>query len=140
MSLKHLHEPHTFCSGDEVIVKERAGKYRIFQGKIYSIVNQSMNDKIPQQKHIMVDYFYITFDRDTYDTLLSRGLYILYRGRPVVLGNIYRDDAGKIIQVFAQPHQDTTINIEYEINIEDITAILIWRMGYSIEHCPVSRI
>jgi hypothetical protein len=140
MSLKHLHESHTFRNGDEVIVKERAGKYRNFRGKIYSIVNQSMNEHISEHKHIMVDYFYITFDLDTYDTLLSRGLYILYQGQPVVLGNVYRDNAGKITQVFTQPHYYTTIRIEHEIKIEDINAILIWRVGYSIEHCPASRL
>jgi len=132
MSLKYLHEPHTFRNGDEVTVMERAGKYRKFQGRVYSIVNQSMNDKIRQQKHIMVDYFYIAFDRDTYDALLSRGLYIIYQGLPVVLGTVYRNDAGKITQVFTQLHY-TTINIQYEIKIEDINAILIWRQGYSIE-------
>ena len=72
-----------------------------------------------------VDYFYISFPADVYDKVLTRGLEVIHKNKPEILGNITRDSTGKITQL-------RLLSPETEININDIYAALIWRQAYEI--------
>ena len=76
-----------------------------------------------------VDYFYISFPADVYDKVLTRGLEVIHKNKPEILGNITRDSTGKITQLRLQ---HGAFSPETEININDIYAALIWRQAYEI--------
>lgn len=88
-----------------------------------------MNEHIRDYKDIMVDHFYIQFNKEIYHLLLKRGLDVIYQHQPVVLGDVKRDKSGKIVQLFTQK----MFSPETEIHLDDINAILCWRVAYDIQ-------
>lgn len=129
MNSNLLLEPHNIWVGDVVVVKERQHPNNKFIGSVYGIVNKSMNEYIRDYKYIMVDHFYIKFSQNDNHLLLKKGLDVIYKHRPVVLGNVTRDDLGNITQIFIQkPFMSKT-----EINLDDINAMLCWHIAYDIQ-------
>lgn len=129
MDIKLLSQNHNIRVGDHVIVKERAFPHTQYGGSVYRIVNKSMNEHIRDYKDIMVDHFYIQFNKEIYHLLLKRGLDVIYQHQPVVLGDVKRDKSGKIVQLFTQK----MFLPETEIHLDDINAILCWRVAYDIQ-------
>jgi len=125
--MNFLVETHNFRNGDQVIVKLRYGG-DTYDGTIYSIV------KLPMHKHDInsrcVDFFYISFPPEVYDKVLSRGLEVIHKNNPQVIGNITRDSSGKITQLWLQ---HGPFSQETEITINDINAALMWREAYEIQ-------
>jgi hypothetical protein len=75
-----------------------------------------------------VDYFYITFDKNVYDKILLKGV----NDKDKVIVDIERNEFGEIVRLYIQCDENDTF-IGEEINIEDINAILIWRVAFNIE-------
>lgn len=83
----------------------------------------------------MIDNFYITFTSTIYEKLLLRGMSILYKGCERVIDIIERDDKNvdKISKIYLTSNifGDTETTCIY---IQDIDAVLIWRVAYCIEN------
>lgn len=126
--MNYLHERHNIQVGDDVIVRDRQSNQQ-FHGSVYRIVNQPMNEHIQDQKHILVDYFYIQFTNDIYYLLFKRGLDVIYQHQCVILGNIKRDNVGRITKLFTQK----PFCGETEIHLDGINAMLCWRVAYDIQ-------
>jgi hypothetical protein len=130
MDLKLLREPHKFQNGDPVVVRERRFSNKSYCGTIYNIVSQPLNKHAKEKNYIEVDYFYIKFDEDVYHQILRRGWEVYYKNYFAILGDVvYCDKIGKIEKLYTQ---QTFGMGETEINISDINAILIWRVGFEI--------
>jgi hypothetical protein len=127
--IDYLRENHNICVGDDVIVRERGFPYTQYSGSVYRIVNKPLNEHIRDQRNIMVDYFYIQFSKEIYHLLLKRGLDIIYQHQHVVLGNVIRDNFGKITQLFTQK----MFSPETEIHLDQINSMLCWRIAYDIQ-------
>jgi hypothetical protein len=127
-NIDYLQEQHNIQVGDDVIVRDRQSNQQ-FHGSAYRIVNQPVNQHIQDQKQILVDYFYVQFTNDIYHLLLKRGLDVIYQHQPVVLGNVTRNNSGKIIQLFTQKR----FCGETEIHLDGINAMLCWRIAYDIQ-------
>jgi hypothetical protein len=132
-SLRSLYEKHDFKKGDHVIVCERYKPDISYKGKVYSIVNLPMNKYIKQYKNIFVDYFYISFPEEIYDKLLKQGLEVIYQHNPIIIGNIETDEDGKIQKIHAQ-NSGPLLYETYEIDLQNINAILVWRHAYEIKN------
>jgi hypothetical protein len=78
-----------------------------------------------------VDYFYIQFPEPMYHELLKRGLEILYRNRPVIIGTIRKNTTTNCIEKLYT--QEKYCTVEIEIDIKDINAMLVWRIAYDIQ-------
>jgi hypothetical protein len=124
-----LLETHNIHVGDDVTIRERNFPHTQYSGSVYRIINKPMNEHIRHQRDIMVDYFYIQFNKEIYNLLLKRGLDAIHQHQPVVLGNIVRDNSGKITQLFTQK----MFSPETEIHLDDINAMLCWRVAYDIQ-------
>lgn len=127
--MDYLRENHKIRVGDDVIVREREFPHSQYSGSVYRIVNKPINENIRDQSHVMVDYFYIQFTKDIYHLLLKRGLDVIYQHQPVILGNVNRNNSGKITQLFTQK----MFSPENEIHLDQINAILCWRIAYDIQ-------
>ena len=74
-----------------------------------------------------------SFEKNIYELLLLRGWRVIYDGKEITLGDVERDMYGRIIKIYKQNINPYTQNEkEVEINIENIDAILIWRLEFSI--------
>lgn len=129
MNLRLLQEDHNFRSGDSVIVVEREYPHNSYEGIIYSIIH------LPAGKiyynDLYVPYFYIKFSDIIYAKILKRGWEILYQGKQKVVGNIILSPKNNMIEkIYEQCESSST---EYEIKLEYINSILIWRIGYEIK-------
>lgn len=124
--MNHLKESHTFKIGDPVIVYDRCEPNVKFNGIIHQIVYMESS----KFSDVFVDYFYIRFPTNVYDTLLKRGHNIIYRGKPEVVGDIIRNDKMEIETLYIQfpfSARQTQIELEY------LHSMLIWRVGFCIE-------
>ena len=75
----------------------------------------------------------VSLDKKIYDLLLLRGWRVIYDGKEITLGDVERDMYGRIIKIYKQnTNPYTQDEKEVEINIENIDAILIWRLEFSI--------
>jgi hypothetical protein len=129
MSHNYLNENHSFRTGDDVIFSERCYPNREFTGRIHSIVSLPINRGCPNGAY--TDYFYISLSRNDCDTILTRGYEVIYSGNPITLGDVIKDNSGKIITINRQYHINQSI-----IDIQYVNAVLIWRQGYSIRGKP----
>jgi hypothetical protein len=127
--MDYLRENHKIRVGDDVIVREREFPHTQYSGSVYRIVNKPLNEHIQDHCHIMVDYFYIQFTKEIYHLLLNRGLDVIYQHQPVVLGDVNRNNSGKITQLFTQK----MFSPETEIHLDEINAMLCWRIAYDIQ-------
>jgi hypothetical protein len=129
MDLNLLKQPHSFRTGDSVVITERNYSDKSYSGTIERILSGPINKYYTKQ--IYVDHFYIKFDESIYHEILKRGWNIIYKDTEAVLGNIvYAPNTKKIEKIYIQ--YDFIIE-ETEINLSDIDAILIWRVGYDIQ-------
>jgi len=126
-----LSEPHNFKTGDSISMYERKYPKYKYNGKIYIIIKKIENN---MNMFMPIDYFYITLEKEIYNKILLRGWKIIYRGQEKVIGNIEKNINGIITKIHTQ-HMFDAYN-ETEIDIENIDAILIWRVAYNI--CTVS--
>jgi hypothetical protein len=130
MDLKLLREPHNFRKGDSVVVRERAYPNNTYRGIIYNIVSLPLNKHSKGFGYVEVDHFYIKFDEEVYHQILRRGWDICYKDYPAILGEVvFSEKNNKIEKIYMQK---TFVEEEFEINISDIRAILIWRVGFEI--------
>ena len=127
----HITTPHSFNEGDIVTVCKRVNPNFKYTGKIYKIINKLENSYIKNTHY--VDYFYITFDKNVYDKILLKGWNIIVNDKDKVIANIERNELGEIVRLYIQCDENDTF-IGEEINIEDINAILIWRVAFNIEY------
>jgi hypothetical protein len=127
--MDYLRENHKIRVGDDVIVREREFPHSQYSGSVYRIVNKPINEHIQDHRQIMVDYFYIQFNKEIYHLLLKRGLDVIYQHQPVILGNVTRNNSGKITQLFTQK----MFSPETEIHLDEINAMLCWRTAYDIQ-------
>lgn len=131
MQLTLLREKHSIRQGDSVVIVERTNAEKKYHGKVYKIVNLPLNKHLPQPYYSQhVDYFYITFSEEIQNDLLKKGLPIIYNHSDATLGNIIRNDAGQIEKIYMQRHH---FDVEIEINLNHINAILMWRVAYDIK-------
>lgn len=129
MNLQLLQEDHNFRSGDNVIVVEREYPYNSYEGVIDTIIHLPA-DKV-YYKDIYVPYFYIRFSNDIYAKILKRGWEILYQRKQKVVGNIILSPENNMIEKIYEQREFSSA--EYEIKLEYINSILIWRIGYEIK-------
>lgn len=129
MSNPLLTETHNFKNGDNVVVYERHYPYTCYNGIIYAIMNKPEQAYAKLARH--VDYFYIQFPEPMYHELLKRGLEILYRNRPVIIGTIRKNTTTNCIEKLYT--QEKYCTVELEIDIKDINAMLVWRIAYDIQ-------
>ena len=126
-----LTEKHDHSIGNKVCVYRRKNPEVKYYGIIYTIFHKLENDYIKNSPY--VDYFYISFEKKIYDLLLLRGWRVIYDGKEITLGDVERDMYGRIIKIYKQnTNPYTQDEKEVEINIENIDAILIWRLEFSI--------
>jgi len=130
MNLRLLQEEHDFRSGDSVIVIERQYPHNSYEGIIYTIIHLPANKTF--YKDIYVPYFYVKFSDDIYAKILKRGWEILYQGKQKVVGNIILSPENNMIEKIYE--QRDFSSAEYEIKLEYINGILIWREGYEIKN------
>jgi len=145
MDLELLTEPHNLNEGDSVVVTERVYPNNFHRGTIYKIINEPISRY--KQNSPYVDYFYIKFDIDTLDSLCMRGLPIIYKHRPAILGYVIRSKTTKKIEQIYTQDGSPVSSREEQINLNDINAVLVWRVAYSIKPmnklngvCPVSNL
>ena len=127
--IDYLREKHNIRVGDDVIVREREFPHTQYCGSVYRIVNKPLNQHIRDYRNIMVDYFYIKFTNDIYHLLLKKGLNVIYKHEDAFLGDVTRNNSGKITQLFMQ----RMFCDETEIHLDGINAILCWRAAYHIQ-------
>ena len=121
---------HQFRNGNLVSVSSRDTPDKVYHGIIYNIVNKQENAYDKWSPY--VDYFYISFEKTVYDSLLQRGWKVIYNRKEITLGNVERNAAGEITNIFKQ-YDFSSSTEEPEIQLENINAILIWRVKFSIE-------
>ena len=126
---QQLLQRHQFRNGNLVSVYSRNTPEKVYHGTIYNIIKKPENNY--DKWSPIVDYFYISFDKSVYDSILQRAWKVIYNGNEITLGDIERNRSGKITKVFRQ--YDFTCSFENEIEIDKIDAILIWRVGFVIE-------
>jgi len=130
-----LYEPHSFRVNDKVTVYDRITNEKIGNGEIFMIIN----DKIGYNSHQYIDYFYIKFHPDIYHRLLSKGYKVIHNRIRKTIGNIVRNpEDNKIQKIYRQEDFPCVSSYEYEINFEEIDAILIWKVAFRIEECKLS--
>ena len=130
MSSGYLYERHNFKEGGKVVVFERDNPDAKYNGEIYRIVFKPENSHIKNSP--CVDHFYIKFSKKINNILLSRGWNVICNHRPAVLGNVLRD--GGVIQKIFTQETYPMYSRETEISLEDINAILVWRIAFEIQH------
>lgn len=130
---KFLLENHKFKCSDDVIVYNRTYHDIQYNGKIFSIVRKPVNPHLNPFRN-EVDYFYIKFSKDVYNNLLQRGWEIIYNNQPAIIGNVVRNNnTNDIEQLYIQyPYPMMSKKEEIEIQLENINAILMWRIAYEI--------
>ena len=129
MNLQLLQEEHNFRSGDSVIVTEREYPHTSYEGIIYTIMHLPANKVF--YKDVYIPYFYIKFSDIIYAKILKRGWEILYQGKLKVVGNIILSPENNMIEKIYEQREFSSA--EYEIKLEYINGILIWREGYEIK-------
>ena len=120
--------PHVMDRGDQVTFTNRKTQ-ECFQGEIYSIVRLPAN-KYFNQYGILgdIDYFYIKPRKEDMHKLLMRGLPVILNYIPHILGNV--ECEGSLVKhVYIQEF----FRAEYLISVDDINAILVWRIAYDIQ-------
>jgi len=122
-----LSEPHSMKNGDDIIFTDRITNLS-YCGVIYRIVNLFEN----QFNHIYVDYFYIKVDQNLLHELLLRGSEVIVNSQRQTIGNVEKDNHGKIKKLFIQ-FTCPFASKEKEILLQDINAILVWRIAYNIQ-------
>jgi hypothetical protein len=139
--MNFLRESHNFRHFDDVIVYLRKKPEIIYEGKIYSIIKKPFQSNYPNSP--LIDNFYITFSPIVYEKLLLRGMSILYQGFERIIDIIeYYDIDGdnKISKIYLNSVISGDTETMY-ITVQDIDAILIWRVAYCIENRkPISRL
>jgi hypothetical protein len=130
-----LIQAHNLTQSDPVIVTERFNSGISYRGEIYKIINKPLNERILHYKNTYIDYFYIKFDEPIYHLLLKRGLEIIYNHKPMILGNVDRDASGRIEKIHSQPGFPESLSIknETQIRLENIDAMLVWRIAFNIQ-------
>ena len=131
MDLKLLSAPHNLREGNTVIVTDKNNK-NSFKGIIYRIVNAPVNKYLAPYDCIYVDHFYIKFTNENYNKLLCRGLDIIYNHNPAILGNVIRNNNSQIITELYTQNSNPGYYNETKIDVDDINAILIWRVAFDI--------
>jgi len=131
MDLELLQEEHDFHRGDDVLVYERKHHGVYYSGKIYDIVSLPLplSEYIDEYKNILVDYFYVTFEKPIYSIFLKRGFDVIYKSKRAILGDVILDKNSQIEKIYQQYRFQSR---EDEINLDDINAMLVWRVGYGI--------
>lgn len=133
--MKLLCEPHSFKRGNDVHVYARTKPSIIYSGVIHDIIRQPFQKGIENSP--MLDYFYITFDTDTYHDLLMKGLMVIHDGKQKVVGSIQKNAENKVEKITVDIHLDQyglgISSLTDEITIEEIEAILVWRVAFVID-------
>ena len=127
-TMQLLREPHRFKNGDLVSVYFRKYPTITYNGTIYGIYNKPFQRCIVNSP--LIDYFYVTFDKNVYNKMLLRGWNILYNDKETIVGHIERNDDGEITKIYSQ--NELFGITESPICMENINAILIWRVAYNI--------
>ena len=122
-----LAEPHTFNVGDNVLITNRYDNKYCYEGTIYSIAGLPINKFIKPLDITYTDYFFIKFPMKSYHQIIERGWEIIYNYKRETVGDVIRNN-GHIDKMFIS----SGLGIETEIDIHNINAILIWRVGYTI--------
>ena len=130
--MNYLREPHTFRHNDAVSISLRKNPEIRYEGVIYSIVNRSLQRGVANSPNI--DYFYVTLDPSVYHSILLPGWSVIYQGKERVLSYIERGEDGKITGLYSNAGFGNMMMDEMKVPIkmEDIYAILIWRVAYQI--------
>jgi len=122
--IEYLTANHNFKTFDDVSVTNLE-KNILYNGKIHSIIKKPLIE----YNYYLVDHFYISFSQDIYEDVLLQGWAIIYNNKECVISSIKRDNNGKITKI------NTIIgDSEIEIDINNINAILIWRIAFDINH------
>ena len=125
-----LREPHHFRRNDNVKVHERIHPDPVYDGRIYDIYQKPLQKGL--QYSPIFDYFYITFDKNVYDSLLKKGWSIIYEGKECTLGSVERNENNEITKIHVL--YELQLFGEKEIEVDKIDAILIWRVAYKIKY------
>jgi len=128
--MSRLREPHNFRVNDNVKVHKRIHPNHVYDGRIYDIHQKPFQQGV--QYSPIFDYFYITFDKKVYHSLLIKGWSIIYEKKECILGTVERNKNNEITKIYVL-HELQLLG-EKEINIDEIDAILIWRVSYKITH------
>jgi len=127
-TMQMLREPHDFRNGHLVSVYLKKTPHIIYDGTIYGIYNKPLQQGIKNSP--MIDYFYIAFDKSVYNDILQRGLPIIYNGREHTISEIDRNEKGEITNIYI--YHDACGIDKTPIQMENIDAVLIWRVAYTI--------
>jgi len=142
MNREFINKPSGFSVGGAVTVSmvyPEKGKDGQFRGMVYS------NDMLPINSATgpiggSTEYIYVSFpDRAAYDMWLLQGLAIIctIQGalKNCTIMSIERNGAGEItsLNVSIKHAHYTPLPYEYPIGIDDILAMLVWRVAYQIE-------
>lgn len=142
MNRAFINRPSGFSISDAVTVSmvyPEKGKDGRFRGMVYS------NDMLPINAATgpgggSTEYIYVSFpDRAAYDMWLLQGSAIICSvqgaSQECVIQAILRNTAGEItsLSVSIKLAQYTPFSCEYKIGVNNIVAMLIWRVAYQIE-------
>lgn len=123
-----LAEPHSFNLGDNVVITHRYDNKDCYEGTIYNILNLPINKFIKPLDITLTDYFFIRLSMKSYHQIIQRGWEIIYNYKRETVGDVIRNNNGHIDKLFI----NSGLGVESEIDIHNINAILIWRLGYTI--------
>ena len=127
-TMQLLREPHNIKNGESVTIYKRNNPEIKYHGTVYEIYNQPFQEGVKNSPYI--DYIYVSLDKASYSKLLMRGWSVIYKGEQRVIGTIEKNDQGQITQLFIQ--SKFFMIEEYIINLDDIDAILAWRVAFAI--------
>lgn len=142
MNRAFINKPSGFSVGGAVTVSmvyPEKGKDGRFRGMVYS------NDMLPINPATgpiggSTEYIYVSFpDRAAYDMWLLQGWAIVCSiqgaSQNCTIISIRRNGAGEIISlnVSIKHTNYSPMPYEYKIGIDDILAMLVWRVAYQIE-------
>jgi hypothetical protein len=127
-NIEFLTDPHNLRKGDSVKITNRYDDYESYTGRIYSIVSLPINKHIKPLDSIYTDYIYVKLSNRDYDKIIQRGWDVICNHRPEIISSVEKE-RGKITKI------STRVGMmgESQADINNINAILIWRVGWKIE-------
>lgn len=127
-NIEFLTDPHNLRVGDSVKITNRYDEYESYTGRIYSIVSLPINKHIKPLDSIYADYIYVKLSNHDYDKIIQRGWDVMYNHRQEIISSVEKE-RGKITKI------STRVGMmgESQADINNINAILIWRVGWKID-------